>query len=166
MTASYREAQASLRRAPRRWLVTGVAGFIGSHLLETLLRLDQTVVGVDSFVTGYERNLDDVAARVGADAFRRFQLIEGDIRDPQTCNAAAADADVILHQAALGSVPRSMVDPLSSHAATVDGFVNVMLAAHAAKVPRVVYASSSSVYGDDPSEPKVEGRRGKPLSPY
>jgi UDP-N-acetylglucosamine 4-epimerase len=162
----YLEIQETLRRAPRRWLVTGVAGFIGSHLLETLLRLDQTVVGVDSFVTGYERNLDDVAARVGADAFRRFQLIEGDIRDPQTCNAAAADADVILHQAALGSVPRSMVDPLSSHAANVDGFVNVMLAAHAAKVPRVVYASSSSVYGDDPSEPKVEGRRGKPLSPY
>ncbi len=162
----YLEIQDTLRRAPRRWLVTGAAGFIGSHLVETLLRLEQTVVGLDSFVTGHERNLDDVALRVGPEAFRRFQLIEGDIRDPQTCVSAATDVDVILHQAALGSVPRSMVDPQSSHAANVDGFVNVLLAAHAAKVPRVVYASSSSVYGDELSEPKVEERRGNPLSPY
>jgi len=162
----YLEIQQTLRRAPRRWLVTGVAGFIGSHLLETLLRLEQTVVGLDSFVTGHERNLDDVALRVGAEAFGRFQFIEGDIRDPQTCVSAATGVDVILHQAALGSVPRSMLDPQSSHASNVDGFVNVMLAAHAAKVPRVVYASSSSVYGDEPSEPKVEERRGKLLSPY
>jgi UDP-N-acetylglucosamine/UDP-N-acetylgalactosamine 4-epimerase len=162
----YLEIQDALQRAPRRWLVTGVAGFIGSHLLEKLLRLGQSVVGLDSFVTGYQRNLDDVAARVGPDAFARFQLIRGDIRDARTCLSAAADVDVILHQAALGSVPRSMEDPLSSHTANVDGFVNMMLAAQTAKVSRVVYASSSSVYGDEPSEPKVEERRGHLLSPY
>ena len=162
----YLEIQDALRRAPRRWLVTGVAGFIGSHLLETLLRLEQSVVGLDSFATGYQGNLDDVGSRVGPEAFRRFEFIEGDIRDAETCVSAARDVDVILHQAALGSVPRSMVDPLSSHATNVDGFVNVTLAAHAAKVPRLVYASSSSVYGDEPSEPKVEERRGKLLSPY
>jgi UDP-N-acetylglucosamine 4-epimerase len=162
----YLEIQDALQRAPRRWLVTGVAGFIGSHLLETLLRLDQSVVGLDSFATGYQRNLDDVARRVGPEAFKRFEFIRGDIRDPETCIKAAKDVEVILHQAALGSVPRSMADPLSSHTANVDGFVNVMLAAHTAKVSRVVYASSSSVYGDEPSEPKVEERRGKLLSPY
>src|SRR5215216_5366265 len=128
----YLEIQDALQRAPRRWLVTGAAGFIGSHLLEKLLHLGQTVVGLDSFVTGYQRNLDDVAVRVGPEAFRRFQLIEGDIRDAQTCRTAATGVDVILHQAALGSVPRSMADPLSSHSSNVDGFVNVMLAAHAA----------------------------------
>ena len=162
----YLELQDALQRSPRRWLVTGVAGFIGSHLLQKLLSLGQTVVGLDSFVTGYQRNLDDVAARVGPDAFKRFRLIRGDVRDAQTCLSAATDVDLILHQAALGSVPRSMVDPLSSHAANVDGFVNMLLAAHAAKVSRMVYASSSSVYGDEPSEPKVEERRGKLLSPY
>jgi UDP-N-acetylglucosamine 4-epimerase len=162
----YLEIQDALQRAPRRWLVTGVAGFIGSHLLETLLRLKQSVVGLDNFSTGHQRNLDDVAMRVGAEAFSRFEFIEGDIRDPGTCVSAATDVNVILHQAALGSVPRSMLDPLSSHASNVDGFVNVMLAAHAAKVARVVFASSSSVYGDEPSEPKVEERRGKLLSPY
>lgn len=162
----YLEIQDTLQRAPRRWLVTGVAGFIGSHLLEKLLRLGQFVVGLDSFATGYQRNLNDVASRVGPEAFRGFQFIRGDIRDPRTWLSAATGVDVILHQAALGSVPRSMVDPLSSHAANVDGFVNMMLAAHAAKVSRVVYASSSSVYGDEQSEPKVEERRGKLLSPY
>lgn len=162
----YLEIQDALRRAPRRWLVTGAAGFIGSHLVEKLLRLEQSVVGLDNFSTGYQRNLDNVATQVGREAFERFQFVRGDIRDAETCRAAATDVDVILHQAALGSVPRSMLDPLSSHASNVDGFVNVMLAAHAAKVPRVVYASSSSVYGDEPSEPKVEERRGKLLSPY
>jgi UDP-N-acetylglucosamine 4-epimerase len=162
----YLEIQDALQRGPRRWLVTGVAGFIGSHLLEKLLRLGQSVVGLDSFVTGYQRNLDDVATRVGPAAFSRFHMIRGDIRDARTCVSAATGVDVILHQAALGSVPRSMVDPLSSHSANVDGFVNMMLAAQVAKVARVVYASSSSVYGDEPSEPKVEERRGKLLSPY
>jgi UDP-N-acetylglucosamine/UDP-N-acetylgalactosamine 4-epimerase len=162
----YLEVQADLRRTPRRWLVTGVAGFIGSHLLEALLKLGQQVVGLDSFATGYRRNLEDVASRVGAEAFRRFDFRRGDIRDLETCAAAVAGVDFVLHQAALGSVPRSMAEPLASHAANVDGFVNVLLAAHAAGVKRVVYASSSSVYGDEPSEPKVEERRGRLLSPY
>jgi len=162
----YLEVQEELRRKPRRWVVTGVAGFIGSHLLEKLLGLDQAVVGIDNFATGYRRNLDDVAARVGEKAFRRFDFIPADIRDGEVCALAFKDADFVLHQAALGSVPRSMVDPAASHAANVDGFVSVLLSAHAARVSRVVYASSSSVYGDDPSEPKVEERRGRVLSPY
>jgi len=166
MTASYREAQASLRRTPRRWLVTGVAGFIGSHLLETLLQLGQHVVGIDNFSTGFQRNLADVALRVGPEAYARFQLAAGDIRDISVCRAALAGVELVLHEAALGSVPRSMVDPLSSHASNVDGFVNIMLAAREAGVRRVVFASSSSVYGDDPSSPKQEGRRGRLLSPY
>lgn len=162
----YLEVQATLRRSPQRWLVTGVAGFIGSHLLETLLHLGQSVVGLDNFATGYRRNLDDVASRVGPQAFRRFHFIEGDIRDRAACASAVSGADIVLHQAALGSVPRSMAEPLASHEANVDGFVNVLLAAKAAGVRRVVYASSSSVYGDEPSQPKVEERRGRLLSPY
>jgi UDP-N-acetylglucosamine 4-epimerase len=162
----YLEVQESLRREPRRWLVTGVAGFIGSHLLEALLRLDQQVVGLDNLATGYQRNLADVATRVGPVAYRRFRFIEGDIREPRICAMAAQGADVVLHQAALGSVPRSMVDPRSSHSANVDGFVNMLLASRDAGVKRFVYASSSSVYGDEPSEPKVEERRGHLLSPY
>lgn len=162
----YQEVREDLRRTPKRWLVTGVAGFIGSHLLENLLSLGQHVVGLDNFATGYRHNLDHVASRVGAQAFQRFQFIEGDIRDRELCAAAVSGVNFVLHQAALGSVPRSMVDPLASHVANVDGFVNVLLAAHAAGVERVVYASSSSVYGDEASEPKVEERRGRLLSPY
>ncbi len=162
----YLEVQEELRRNPRRWVVTGVAGFIGSHLLEALLKLDQAVVGIDNFATGYQRNLEHVAARVGEKAFRRFDFIPADIRDAEVCTAAFSGADFVLHQAALGSVPRSMVEPRASHAANVDGFVNVLLSAHAAGVKRIVYASSSSVYGDEPSEPKVEERRGRLLSPY
>jgi UDP-N-acetylglucosamine/UDP-N-acetylgalactosamine 4-epimerase len=162
----YLEVREDLSRTPRRWLVTGVAGFIGSHLLETLLGLGQHVVGLDNFATGYRHNLSHVASRVGAEAFRRFDFIQGDIRDRELCAAAVSNVDFVLHQAALGSVPRSMVDPLASHVSNVDGFVNVLLAAHAAGVERVVYASSSSVYGDEASEPKVEDRRGRLLSPY
>lgn len=162
----YLEVKEELRQKPRRWVVTGVAGFIGSHLLETLLKLEQDVVGLDNFATGYRRNLEDVAARVGDRAFRHFDFIPADIRDGEVCALAFKDADFVLHQAALGSVPRSMVDPLASHAANVDGFVSVLLSAHAAQVSRVVYASSSSVYGDEASEPKVEERRGRLLSPY
>jgi len=162
----YDDLRKEIQEQPRRWLVTGVAGFIGSHLLETLLRLNQTVVGLDNFATGSRRNLLDVAARVGPSASAKFSLIEGDICDPQACASATKDVDVVLHQAALGSVPRSMVDPQATHAANVDGFVNVLLAARAAGVRRMVYASSSSVYGDEPSEPKVEERIGRPLSPY
>lgn len=162
----YIEVQESLRRERRRWLVTGVAGFIGSHLLEELLRLNQSVVGLDNFATGNRNNLVDVAARVGTRAFANFRFVEGDICDPRACDAACEGVELVLHQAALGSVPRSMVDPAASHAANVDGFVNVLLAARAARVRRVVYASSSSVYGDDPSPIKTEERLGRTLSPY
>jgi UDP-N-acetylglucosamine 4-epimerase len=155
-----------MSNAPKRWLVTGAAGFIGSHLTETLLRLNQQVVGLDNFSTGYQRNLDDVAARVGAEAFARFRFLKGDIREAADCAAATEGVDLVLHQAALGSVPRSMEDPQSSHASNVDGFVNVLLAAHQAGVKRVVFASSSAVYGDEAAQPKVEERIGRPLSPY
>lgn len=162
----YRELQESLLARPQRWLVTGVAGFIGSHLLEQLLTLGQSVVGLDNFSTGYRHNLDDVAHRVGPEAFAKFRLIEGDVRDFDICREAAKDADFVLHQAALGSVPRSMAEPRSSHASNVDGFVNVVLAAHEAGVERLVFASSSSVYGDEPGSPKIESRLGRLLSPY
>jgi len=163
---NFQELEESLRDEPRRWLVTGVAGFIGSHLLETLLRLRQKVVGLDNFATGHARNLADVATRVGPEAFSGFRFIEGDIRDPAICAGAVEGVDLVLHQAALGSVPRSMQEPLNSHAANVDGFINVLLAASGAGVKRFVYASSSSVYGDEPSSCKIEERRGRLLSPY
>jgi UDP-N-acetylglucosamine 4-epimerase len=162
----YEELAEQLSREPKSWLVTGAAGFIGSHLVERLLRCRQHVVGLDNFATGYRRNLDDIEARVGKAAFSRFRFIEGDIRDNMTCARAVEGVDLVLHQAALGSVPRSMQEPLASHAANVDGFVNVLLAAGTAGVKRVVYASSSSVYGDEPSACKVEERRGRLLSPY
>jgi UDP-N-acetylglucosamine 4-epimerase len=162
----YLEIQQASLNTPKRWLVTGCAGFIGSHLTETLLRLKQHVVGLDNFATGYQKNLDDVAARVGAEDFARFRFLNGDIRDPGTCAAVMQGVELVLHQAALGSVPRSMEDPQSSHTSNVDGFVNVLLAAHAAGVKRVVYASSSAVYGDEAAQPKVEERIGRPLSPY
>ena len=155
-----------LRQTPRRWLVTGAAGFIGSHLLETLLRHDQTVVGLDNFSTGHRRNLDEVGALVSADQWSRLRFVEGDIRDLQTCKEACAGADFVLHQAALGSVPRSIADPATTHAVNVDGFVNILLAARAAGVSRFVYAASSSTYGDHPDLPKVEEKIGRPLSPY
>ncbi len=161
----YDEVCEDLVNSPRRWLVTGVAGFIGSALLERLLDLGQTVVGVDSFLTGHQRNLDDVLA-INPDERLQFRFIEGDLRDPQVAVEAVKDVDIVLHQAALGSVPRSIKDPLASHAHNVDAFLNVMVAAKDAGVKRVVYASSSSVYGDHPGLPKYEDRIGKPLSPY
>jgi UDP-N-acetylglucosamine 4-epimerase len=154
-----------LVNSPRRWLVTGVAGFIGSALLERLLDLGQSVVGVDNFLTGHKRNLEDVLA-INPDERLQFRFIEGDLRDPQVAREACTDVDIVLHQAALGSVPRSIKDPLSSHAHNVDAFLNVMWAAKEAGVGRMVYASSSSVYGDHPGLPKFEDRIGKPLSPY
>ncbi len=150
----YAELCRELEAAPRRWLVTGVAGFIGSALAEKLLGLGQHVVGLDSFVTGKRANLDDVRSAVGPDAARRFDFIEGDLRDLEACRRAARGVDVCLHQAALGSVPRSLEDPLSSHQSNVDGFVHLLLAAREAGIRRVVYASSSSVYGDHPALPK------------
>ena len=149
-----------------KWLVTGGAGFIGSHLVETLLRNGQKVVALDSLVTGYQRNLDDAVKRAGEGAEDRFTFIRGDITSLETCATACTGVDFVLHQAALGSVPRSIALPLDSHRANVDGFMNMLIAARDAKVKRFVFASSSSVYGDDPTLPKVESRTGKVLSPY
>ncbi len=162
---SYVDVQADLARSPRRWLVTGAAGFIGSSLVESLLRMGQTVVGLDNFATGHVRNLDDVRARAG-EAAARFTFLDGDVRDMDVCRAACANVDVVLHQAALGSVPRSIADPMTSHAVNVNGTLNVFVAARDAGIRRVVYASSSSVYGDHPALPKVEPQIGTPLSPY
>jgi UDP-N-acetylglucosamine/UDP-N-acetyl-alpha-D-glucosaminouronate 4-epimerase len=156
---------ADLVNTPRRWLVTGVAGFIGSALLEKLLDLGQTVVGVDNFLTGHKRNLNDVLA-INPDEKLQFHFIEGDLRDPAVAAKACKDVDLVLHQAALGSVPRSLRDPVASHQHNVDAFLNVLVAAREAGVQRVVYASSSSVYGDHPGLPKYEDRIGKQLSPY
>jgi UDP-N-acetylglucosamine 4-epimerase len=155
-----------LRSHSSRWLVTGAAGFIGSALTETLLRLGQEVVGLDNFSTGKRDNLDDVRAAVGPEAAERLRFIEGDICDLEGCRRAAAGVRYVLHQAALGSVPFSIDDPLASHRANVDGFVNMLVAARDAGVDRFVYASSSSVYGDDPRLPKVEAETGRLLSPY
>ena len=149
-----------------RWVVTGVAGFIGSSLLEKLLLLDQSVTGVDNFATGYRHNLDDVRSVVGEARWRRFRFVEGSIDDLLICREATRDADVVLHQAALGSVPRSFAQPLQTHEANLTGFLNVLVAASEAGVRRFVYASSSSVYGDHPGLPKRENAIGKPLSPY
>ena len=167
----YETVRQDLRVNPRRWLVTGAAGFIGSHLSEELLRLGQTVVGLDNFATGHRSNLADIERVVGATAFKNFKLIEGDIYNEKDCAIAVDQADIVLHQAALGSVPRSIDDPISSHRANVDGFLHMLDAARRAGLRRgsairFVYASSSSVYGDSPELPKVETKIGKPLSPY
>ncbi len=165
MTA-YTILKQDLTQTPKSWLVTGAAGFIGSHLVENLLRLGQKVVGLDNLATGHLHNLTQVSALVGTAAWNRFRFMEGDIRNLDTCHAAATGVDYILHQAALGSVPRSLADPLTTHAVNVDGTVNMLLAARDAKVKRIVFASSSSIYGDEPNLPKREDRIGKPLSPY
>jgi UDP-N-acetylglucosamine 4-epimerase len=161
----YDEVCEELVNRPRRWLVTGAAGFIGSALLERLLDLGQSVVGVDNFLTGHRRNLEDVLA-IHPDERLQFRFLEGDLRDAAVAREAVTDVDIVLHQAALGSVPRSIKDPIASHQHNVDAFLNVLVAAKDAGVGRVVYASSSSVYGDHPELPKHEDRIGKPLSPY
>ena len=162
----FAERQEQLRQHPATWLVTGAAGFIGSNLVETLLRLGQRVVGLDSFATGHRHNLDEVQALVGDEAWRNWILLEGDIRDAATCRQACAGVDYVLHQAALGSVPRSIEDPLTTNEANITGFVNMLIAARDARVRRFVYAASSSTYGDHPDLPKIEERIGNPLSPY
>ena len=162
----YTHLQSTLRSAPRTWLVTGVAGFIGSNLLETLLQLDQRVVGLDNFATGHQRNLDEVRSLVSPAQWARFTFIEGDIRQLDDCRRACAGVDHVLHQAALGSVPRSLVDPITSNATNIDGFLNMLVAARDAQVGSFVYAASSSTYGNHPALPKVEDVIGKPLSPY
>lgn len=148
------------------WLITGVAGFIGSNLLEHLLMRGCQVRGFDNFATGHRSNLDDVAHTVGDEAWSRFEFVEGDIRDHAQCVAAVQDVSIVLHQAALGSVPRSIADPIMSHSVNCSGFVNMLDASRLAKVRRFVYAASSSTYGDEPNLPKVEDRIGRPLSPY
>lgn len=155
-----------LERGTRTWLVTGVAGFIGSNLLEALLRANQFVVGLDNFETGHRRNLDDVKATVGSEKWSRFRFVEGDVRDLEVCRTVVRGVDFVLHQAALGSVPRSIEEPLLTHASNVTGFLHVLLAARDAGVKRVIYAASSATYGDDPRLPKVESEIGRQLSPY
>ena len=163
---SYEALQAKLRAAPRKWLVTGVAGFFGSNLLETLLGLGQDVVGLDNFATGYRRNLDQVRSAVGEAQWSRFRFIEGDILVAEDCRRACQAAEIVLHQAAIGSVPRSIADPITTNAVNIDGFLNMLVAARDAGVGRFIYAASSSTYGDHPGLPKVEERIGAPLSPY
>ncbi|PWF48939.1 NAD-dependent epimerase/dehydratase family protein [Massilia glaciei] len=162
----FENIQQQLRAQPKKWLITGCAGFIGSNLLETLLQLEQTVVGLDNFATGHQRNLDEVRELVGPERWARFTLVTGDIRDLAACQRAVEGVDYVLHQAALGSVPRSLKDPLTSNDVNVSGFLNMLTAARDAAVTSFVYAASSSTYGDHPGLPKVEDRIGKPLSPY
>jgi len=162
----YEQRLQELAANPRTWLVTGAGGFIGSHLVETLLQHGQHVVGLDNFSTGHRRNLDDVQRIVGADDWKRFRLVEGDITDLDTCRRAAGGAHHILHQAALGSVPRSIDDPIATNRANIDGLLNVVVAARDEKALSFVYAASSSTYGDEPNLPKREERIGRPLSPY
>jgi len=163
---NYSQLQSDLRASPKVWLVTGVAGFIGSNVLEALLKLDQRVIGLDNFSTGYRENLDEVRDGVSAEQWSRATVIEGDIRDLADCRRACCGVDFVLHQAALGSVPRSLADPVRTHDNNVTGSLNMLVAARDAGIKRFVYASSSSVYGDHPALPKMEDNIGRPLSPY
>jgi UDP-N-acetylglucosamine/UDP-N-acetylgalactosamine 4-epimerase len=165
MTA-YLKVKEQLAAEPKTWLVTGVAGFIGSNLLEALLKLNQRVVGLDNFATGHQRNLDEVQSLVAADQWANFKFTRGDIRNLDDCQKVCQGTDYVLHQAALGSVPRSVEDPITTNSANITGFLNMLVAARDAKVKRFVYAASSSTYGDHPALPKVEDTIGKPLSPY
>ena len=162
----YKQIQQELQASPKSWLVTGVAGFIGSNLLENLLKLNQAVIGLDSFATGHQYNLDEVKSLVTKEQWARFSFTEGDIRDYATCEDAVRGVDYILHQAALGSVPRSIADPITSNAANISGFLNILQAAKEENVKSFTYAASSSTYGDHPALPKIEENIGNPLSPY
>lgn len=164
--SQYQTVCEQLKQAPKTWLVTGVAGFIGSNLLETLLKLDQKVVGLDNFATGHQYNLDEVQGLVAPQQWANFSFIEGDIRHFEDCQKACAGVDYVLHEAALGSVPRSIADPITTNAANITGFLNMLTAARDANVKSFTYAASSSTYGDHPALPKVEENIGKPLSPY
>ena len=162
----YQQVTEALVNEPKAWLITGVAGFIGSNLLETLLLLNQKVIGLDNFSTGFQHNLDEVQSVVTSEQWQRFNFIEGDIRNLADCQTACADIDYILHQAALGSVPRSIADPINTNDTNISGFLNMLVVARDAKVTSFTYAASSSTYGDHPALPKVEEVIGKPLSPY
>jgi len=164
--SKYDELKKSLQAKPAAWLVTGVAGFIGSNLLEVLLKLDQNVVGLDNYATGHKRNLDLVKSVVSPAQWQNFRMIEGDIRRLDDCRTACIGTDYVLHQAALGSVPRSIEDPILTNQSNIDGFLNMLMASRDAGVKRFVYAASSSTYGDHPALPKVEANIGNPLSPY
>lgn len=163
---AYQQVTEALVNQPKVWLITGVAGFIGSNLLESLLLLNQKVVGLDNFATGFQHNLDEVQSVVTAEQWQRFNFMEGDIRNLADCQSACADVDYILHQAGLGSVPRSIADPINTNETNISGFLNMLVAARDAKVASFTYAASSSTYGDHPALPKVEEAIGKPLSPY
>jgi UDP-N-acetylglucosamine/UDP-N-acetylgalactosamine 4-epimerase len=164
--STYEKLKEQMLAKPKAWLVTGVAGFIGSNLLETLLRMNQRVIGLDNYATGSRRNLEQVRELVGPDRWEYFQQMDGDIRDLDHCKRASQGVDYVLHQAALGSVPRSIENPIDTHAANVTGCLNMLIAARDNGVKRLVYASSSSVYGDHPDLPKVEDKIGRCLSPY
>ncbi|MBQ9407746.1 MAG: Vi polysaccharide biosynthesis UDP-N-acetylglucosaminuronic acid C-4 epimerase TviC [Desulfovibrio sp.] len=164
--SAYDDLRQNMAAQPSRWLVTGVAGFIGSNLLECLLELGQSVIGLDNFLTGYQKNLDMVHQVVGEDAWSRFTFVEGDIRDLSTCRQVCTGVTHVLHEAALGSVPRSIDDPLLTNGCNISGFVNMLVAARDAGVQSFVFAASSSTYGDSPELPKVEEKIGRPLSPY
>ena len=167
MTATtYNKVKETLVQTPKTWLITGVAGFIGSNLLETLLLLDQKVVGLDNFATGFQHNLDEVKSLVSAEQWENFTFIEGDIRQLTDCSKACQGVDYVLHQAALGSVPRSIADPIATNDTNISGFLNMLVAARDADVASFTYAASSSTYGDHPALPKVEENIGNPLSPY
>lgn len=163
---SYLMFKDELSKQPRSWLVTGAAGFIGSHLVENLLKLDQKVVGLDNFSTGYQYNLDDIQSKVSSEQWAGFVFHEGDTRSLELCSAVVKGVDYVLHQAALGSVPRSIESPILTNQSNVDGFLNMLVASSKANVKRFVYAASSSTYGDHPGLPKVESEIGRPLSPY
>jgi len=162
----YKKLKQKLQNNKFTWLITGVAGFIGSNLLEHLLILDQKVVGLDNFSTGHQHNLDEVQSLISEKQWNNFTFIKGDIREPATCPSACKGVDYVLHQAALGSVPRSIEDPVTTNESNISGFLNMLVAARDANVKRFVYAASSSTYGDHPALPKVEANIGKPLSPY
>ncbi len=162
----YRQLQTQLAGAPKTWLITGVAGFIGCNILEALLKLNQKVVGLDNFATGYRANLDEIAGQFSPDQWNNFRFIEGDIRNLEDCQSACNGVDFVLHQAALGSVPRSLDNPRDTNDTNITGFLNMLIAARDAEVKRFVYAASSSTYGDHPDLPRVESRIGNPLSPY
>ena len=166
MTTAYEILQDRLQTEQHTWLITGVAGFIGSNLLETLLKLNQKVVGLDNFSTGFQHNFDEVQSQVTSEQWQQFTFIQGDIRNINDCNKACANVDYVLHQAALGSVPRSIEDPITTNENNISGFLNMLVAAKDAQVKRFVYAASSSTYGDHPDLPKEEDKIGKPLSPY
>jgi UDP-N-acetylglucosamine 4-epimerase len=166
MTTAYEAVKQQLLLQPKTWLVTGVAGFIGSNLLETLLKLNQHVVGLDNFATGFQKNLDEVETLVSPSQWTNFKFINGDIRKLEDCKLACAGVDYVLQQAALGSVPRSINDPIATNDTNISGFLNMLVAARDANVSSFIYAASSSTYGDHPALPKIEHTIGKPLSPY